>query len=592
MKKKKLMVSAAAIALALSFSTTSMAATWENVDSYEKLAEAFGDTDAEVHITLSGNISQTEQEKLIAKEGQKYIIDGKEYTLTDVKLGGSGSVTINAEIKNSDEGETGALQTSDKVSVTVNGNINAAADGVEANDQSTVIVNGDITSKNNDGIEVNDEANVTVNGDIYGGIGADGIDATDDTKVTVNGDVYGGDGQAPDEDGNLSYGNINEPGGYSDAGYGIEANENAEVTVNGNVFGGDSYGTYSYAGSGVNAEDNSKVTVTGNAKGGTQIANPEVSSEAIDGEGNPYNAEGYAGDGVFAHNTANVTVKGDAIGGDAQGKDSYGGAGVYIILTLKVEGADDPTTIENEQQKIKAGQITVGGSVIGGKASTEAAIDSEAVYYAYGGDDLTARKLPDDLIEQISTNDNEEYVRRSIYESTMYMAYELGTEFFDHEERLSHQEEYVARVTELAKEYGVDVDNMEDIEAIVNAIPTEKLQEFAEKALYIYNDLVDELNLECYAIPVLTVGGLEVAGDAELVGAHIDELVTYVLENDYIVINSEEKSQDTTGDGQNKIPTSPKTGDTNRTTQISVVFAMSVLVVLFLVIRMKRERNA
>ena len=43
--------------LALSMSISATAATWEDIDDFDKLYNAFQDTETEVHIILSGNIT-------------------------------------------------------------------------------------------------------------------------------------------------------------------------------------------------------------------------------------------------------------------------------------------------------------------------------------------------------------------------------------------------------------------------------------------------------------------------------------------------------------------------------------------------------
>ena len=145
MKKRKILTTFIAGTLALSLSISATAATWDNVDDYEKLSNAFQDTEAEVHIILSGNITNESADVLTANIGQTYTIDGKEYTLTDVHFGGAGDVIINADINGTEYED--ALNTYDSVNVTVNGDISSHEDGIDANDQSIVKVNGNVSSK-------------------------------------------------------------------------------------------------------------------------------------------------------------------------------------------------------------------------------------------------------------------------------------------------------------------------------------------------------------------------------------------------------------------------------------------------------------
>ena len=72
MKKRKFLTTFIAGTLALSMSISATAATWDNVDDYEKLSNAFQDTEAEVHIILSGNITNEHAETLTANIGQNY----------------------------------------------------------------------------------------------------------------------------------------------------------------------------------------------------------------------------------------------------------------------------------------------------------------------------------------------------------------------------------------------------------------------------------------------------------------------------------------------------------------------------------------
>ena len=362
------------------------------MDDYNKLSNAFQDTETEVHIILSGNITNESAETLTANIGQTYTIDGKDYTLTDVHFGGAGDVIINADI-NSSEYED-ALNTYDSVNVTVNGNVSGYGDGIDANDQSIVKVNGNVSSEEEDAIDADDKANVTVNGNVYGGHGADGVDASDDTVVTVKGDVYGGDGLAPDEDGNLFEGTMSDPDGFSDGGDGVEASENAQVKVDGNVYGGDAYGTYGYAGAGIDAEDAAKVEVSGNVTGGNQIADPNVAPNIVD-EGTEYEymTAGYAGDGVYMSGTAQVTVDGNVTGGNASGQDAVAGYGAYIQLTFTATSSIDYETYKPVITKNTPGQLNVKGTITAGDSTGKNGKDGTALFYEQPYDPETGEYL-------------------------------------------------------------------------------------------------------------------------------------------------------------------------------------------------------
>lgn len=68
MRKRKFWSVALATAVATMLPVSALAKTWDNVDSWDKLAEAFGDTDADVTIILTGDIQFAGS--LEAKEGQ------------------------------------------------------------------------------------------------------------------------------------------------------------------------------------------------------------------------------------------------------------------------------------------------------------------------------------------------------------------------------------------------------------------------------------------------------------------------------------------------------------------------------------------
>ena len=120
MKMKKPMATAIATTMAFTMAISPAAATWDDVNDYDKLSNAFQDTDADVHIILSGNIANTNDNDLVAGVGQNYVIDGNDYVLTDIHFGGQGSVIVNGNL----EGEMdAALTTHDEVTVVVLQNV-------------------------------------------------------------------------------------------------------------------------------------------------------------------------------------------------------------------------------------------------------------------------------------------------------------------------------------------------------------------------------------------------------------------------------------------------------------------------------------
>ena len=67
MKKHRFWSAALAMALTAMLPLTALAKQWNDVDSWEKLSDAFEDTDADVTIVLTGNIQFADS--LTAKEG-------------------------------------------------------------------------------------------------------------------------------------------------------------------------------------------------------------------------------------------------------------------------------------------------------------------------------------------------------------------------------------------------------------------------------------------------------------------------------------------------------------------------------------------
>ncbi len=390
---KKAWISLLALVLAIAYPFTALAATWDNVDTAEKLKEAFADTDAAgVIINLSGNIDL--YRALEALEGQTYVINGTTYVLANVSLKGGGkggSVTINGDVVGKENKD--ALRVDDEVHVTVNGNVDASAsddyNGVDAQGNAQVTVNGDVKGCY-EGIEADDNAQVTVNGDVSTK-NDDAVEAKDNSQVTVTSDVTSERGEGINARNNAEV----TVGGSVRAGEeGIDAQGDAKVTVAGDVVGGsgdpdevdmDDPSGYSDGYDAVQAEDNAQVTVGGDAVGGNVTANPEVSGEQTK-----------AGHGVAMDSTANVTVGGNAVGGSTNGADGKGGNGAYIRLIFKEvqDGGDiDIASLrdangEEEEDMLANGSLTVGGVIRGGKNGDST--DAAALYY----------KLPNEVLEQ------------------------------------------------------------------------------------------------------------------------------------------------------------------------------------------------
>ncbi len=335
-----------ALVLLVLMPTTAFAATHENVDTWEKLQAAFADTDADVTIILTGDI--TALSDLEAKLGQTFVINGQAYTLKDVSLYGAGSVEINAALSN--ENNDDALKAGGQVQVTVNGDVTSDYDGISANGEAGVTVNGNITVEE-DGIEAQESSNVTVNGNIAGE--SDGVRAFDESTVTVTGDVTGKEDQ------------------------GIEAEGTADVTVSGNVFGGSDgidaegqanvsvSGNVSSDETGITSTNESTVKVDGNVTGGVVASNDSkvhVTGDVAGASGDPDEVDmtdptdySDGSTGVYAEGSAQVTVDGNVTGGDAFGTYSYAGNGVEA---------------RNESN------VTVGGNVTGGNVTADPSVEA------------------------------------------------------------------------------------------------------------------------------------------------------------------------------------------------------------------------
>ena len=430
MQRGKLLALLVALVLLVLMPTTAFAATHENVDTWEKLQAAFADTDADVTIILTGDI--TALSDLEAKLGQTFVINGQAYTLKDVSLYGAGSVEINAALSNennddalkaggqvqvtvngdvtsdydgiSANGEAGVtvngnitveedgIEAQESSNVTVNGNIAGESDGVRAFDESTVTVTGDVTGKEDQGIEAGDKANVTVTGNVSAGDG--GVEAEDQSTVKVDGNVTGGvvasndskvhvTGDVAGASGNPDEVDMAHPTDYSDGETGVTAKNNAQVTVDGNVTGGDAFGTYGYAGDGVEARDQSNVTVGGNVSGGNVTADPSVDAYEYD-EGEYDNS--IAGNGVVMDATANVTVGGDVTGGATNGDHGQAGEGVVILSLNKNHVSGDEQDPDNMQEEAKPGKLVVYGTVSGGNALAENGQDGSGIYWSFSED--------------------------------------------------------------------------------------------------------------------------------------------------------------------------------------------------------------
>lgn len=407
MKRCKLVALAIAVLMTMLIPATAFAATHEDVDTWDKLQAAFADTDADVTIILTGNI--TTLGALQTGKGQTYVINGEEYILKDVRLVGEGEVEINAEVQR--DGQAQALRVTDDVQVTVNGDvksegsmgagviadgnsktsINGTVDGgdigVVSGDKASVEVKGDVSgtmvgtvsegessvqingdvSANGAGVVAGESSQVEVTGNISGG--QIGTSAEGSASVTVKGDVTGGSAAVVGSEqsktevtGNVAGGQVTEPEIDQVQGAGVYADGEATVNVTGNVTGGnvadsaDGQSADLKGGTGVIAQENSNVKVDGNVTGGNGSAASLGDTVSDD---DSYSDGGY---GMIAGDQSKVEVTGNVTGGDSAGGNGYAGSG--IEMSPKAD-------------------VTVGGDVKGGNTDGATGIAGQgAIVYS------------------------------------------------------------------------------------------------------------------------------------------------------------------------------------------------------------------
>lgn len=369
--KRKLIRGLLAAVMAMTLSAAPvMAKTWENVDSWEKLQQAFlEDTDADVVIVLSGDI---DADYLTTQRGQVYTINGGSYVITDIIFYGGGRVNINGDLRGDD---IAALETNDEVIVTVNGNLSSDHCGVYSADSSSATINGNIESQES-GVVSFDYANVVVNGDVTSE--TIGINAALCGEVTVNGDV-----QSENADAVHAYegASVTVNGDVtSQQADGIEADYFAEITVNGDVSGGEA---------GVEAARQSSVTVNGDVTGA------EAGVEALDEAAVVVEGNVTGGNGVTMDSTANVHVTGDVTGSSNSADTGNAGHGAYIVISL--EKNTDDTNFEDTPVQ-NPGSFRADGIVSGGLS--EGGADGSAIFWEVEGDyeELTDEDMPEVVI--------------------------------------------------------------------------------------------------------------------------------------------------------------------------------------------------
>lgn len=513
-----------------------MAATW-NASSFDDIRNAFDlDDEDTVYIILEADI-EWGWDALEAKEGQVYYINGEAYTLTGVRLAGSGTVEITtAEVVGADNSprsiwDPAAVYTEGSVDVTINSDVVADTAGIIAGGESTVTVNGNVTAGS--------------------GNGAAAIEAYEESTVNVTGDVTGNSGNPDDVD-------LSDPEAYSDGADAVHANDESTVNVGGDVTGGDGYGTWSYAGDGIVAVDDermevsyddydeanrSTVTVGGNVTGGSVIADSDTAYV----EGNTSDA----GEGIVMSGTASVEVQGDVKGGDNSAQGGDAGNGVYIVLSLK-EIEVDGEYAANEQ-----GSLYTGGTVIGGTATAEDGVSASGIFYANvwtedgyrdewdydemcGMGDAADFYMPGDLF----TDAEVDYVLGI----GQFGAVEVIGELADYYEldAESLKAEYLEGYEELLQKYGMSlVEDEESYEKNVNifaSLSEEQTEEFTNGIVELYNGLVnayaapsaEDMNVMA---PEITVFAIVAGEGAEFAESNVAAVAEEIFEDDinYII---------------------------------------------------------
>lgn len=493
-----------AAVLTLSSSFTVSAATWEGVDTWEKLLEVFAqDQDEVVTIELTGDILF--DGTLTANEGQTYIINGEGFALTDAAFTGGGSVEINSAVTGTEENS--ALYTDGNVDVTVNTDITSDGTGVEARGNSSTEVNGSITAVNDYGVWTLNAAEVSVNGDINADFG---IVSTEESKVTVDGSVAATGGQAPDEEGNLEYGNMNDPEGASEGGNGINASQSSAVTVTGNVTGGEGYGTDGGGGIGVYAAEDAAVNVGGSVTGGNVTADPSVEAEIGWGS--------RAGDGIAVEYSANVTIGGDIQGGSTNGSNGTAGSGAVILVPFN--STDVP------------GQVQVGGSLTGGTA--EYGEDGAGIFYQGTiASEITADMLGESGVDLMSFIDWETSDNMAYYYSAAGLPREGYPEWVTpHRYDIL---EVLADVLHISQEEIINV-SINEMISCYDALPAEEKETAVGRFVDLFNGFHQEIrdmagtDFEVNTnVPVITVGAVIGGGDAQAFGADARANVAQML---------------------------------------------------------------
>lgn len=516
MRKRKFWSVALATVVAAMLPVSALAKTWDDVDSWDKLAEAFGDTDADVTIILTGDIRFAGS--LEAKEGQTYYIDGHAYTLSDVAFHGKGSAEVNADVKN--QATDTALAVED-AKVTVNGDVKTDENGggVAAQGTADVTVNGDVEGTLG-GVAATEESKITVNGDVK----SDGVGAlaTDKGAVAVNGDVEGGGaGVAAEGESTVKVdGNVAGKDGAEQGGQGVVAVENARVEVTGDVKGGhaESETEAAVGGAGVIATDESEVSVGGSVQGG------DAKNDTL----------ALAGEGAVMEATADVSVKGDVKGGHAVSKkQAVAGDGV-VVLCLKAQ----------DEEAKQAGKLVIEGTVSGGTAQGEDALQGSALYYFFN-----ETQVPEDIIipELDSTSGQTLVDSLDGYLTGLirYLADISGTSLSPEDSQALHQAfaDLLVQMV-LINHPDASLGDTQALIAFLDTLPAEEralyANVFTEAIKAAYDPIVKQINVEIlaqYLRPTVTVHALKAQNGAETISSDMGSFMNELLsaEVNYLV---------------------------------------------------------
>jgi hypothetical protein len=260
--------------------------------------------------------------------------------------------------------------------------IDGSTDGVTAYEETTVVVNGDVSNPSagsyGHAVQAYDGSSITVNGNVSDGVASISRGGENTVTVTVKGNVTGNKGQSQAVDAEGEKAIVNVDGNVASAGgYAVRADEGATVTIGGNVertsdYEKDSFSEVFCTGEarvtiGGNVTDNAQafsnghISIAGNAGSVYSLAESDVSvggnvgssdydyvaADAEDGStltigGNVASNKR----GVEADGGSKVIVKGDVTSGELAIGSTLGG-------TVIVEGTITGSLTKNDSPVIR-----------------------------------------------------------------------------------------------------------------------------------------------------------------------------------------------------------------------------------------------